>query len=124
MAHESLERASGGGVPESQRFVSVPGQHELAIGEKAAEKISVDGARMLDVLRSSCPVATSQSFKTLSAPAESARLPSGEKAAALTAPAWPSKLRISPPLAMSHNLTVLWEAAESALLPSGENFTD
>ena len=70
-------------------------------------------------VRSSFPLARSQSFSVLSRLPESAVRPSGAMATLLTPSECPVKVRSSFPLARSQSFSVLSRLPESAVRPSG-----
>ena len=75
-------------------------------------------------VRSSRPLATSQSLMVLSALPEASTVPSGEKVTELTKLVCPLRVRISRPLATSQSLMVLSELPEASTVPSGEKATE
>ena len=64
-------------------------------------------------------MSASQTLMSQSAPPETIFLPSGLKAAAVTARVWPVKVRTSAPVLASHSLSVLSPAHDRIYLPSG-----
>ena len=86
-------------------------------GEKATTTEVIQSVRPLRV-RSSRPLATSQSFKP--SPPETSVCPSGEKATDLTKNVCPLRVRSSRPLATSQSLMVVSQLPEASTFPSGE----
>ena len=76
-SHEGAKLLAGGNVPEFQRLVFAAGKSDAAIRGKGDR---VDIAECPVKVRSSLPVAISQSFSVLSSLPERAVRPSGEKA--------------------------------------------
>lgn len=70
------------------------------------------------------PVVASQSCTVLSQDPEARRVPSGEKATALTYPEWPPNIAVQFPVIVSQSRTVWSSDPEASWVPSGENITD
>ena len=75
-------------------------------------------------MRSSFPVATSQSRTVPSRLPEASAFPFGEKAIEVTQSPCPSSLRSSFPVSTSHRRTVWSPVPEASVFPSGEKATD
>ena len=107
-------------LPDHNRSVGGRGDGPLAVGR---HRHGVDGPRMAFEGAQLCPLARSQTFSVSSPEPETARVPSGVTATALTEPAWPSRVRSSArspgprPSASRHC------EAETARLPSGVTAT-
>ena len=113
---EGAQLFSAGQVPELQRLVLTPRERGSAVrGNGDAGHPSECPVKV----RSSFPLARSQSFSVLSSLPESAVRPSGAMATLLTISECPVKVRSSFPLARSQSFSVLSSLPESAVRPSG-----
>lgn len=75
-------------------------------------------------VRSSCPVATSQSLIVPSTLPEARILPSGENATVTTESECPVRMRSTRPLITSQSITLRSELPEASVRPSGVNLTE
>jgi hypothetical protein len=78
---------------------------------------------MADLLGADFGLAEAASLAVLSSEPVTMRLPSGEKATALTGPSWPASVAAPAPVAASHSRAVLSSLPVSTVLPSGLNAT-
>src|SRR6266446_513210 len=120
MTRTSFPSANAQSLTTPDRSLDSP---SLPSGEKPTSVMVGPSPGMPARVRSSSPLATSQSMIPL-LQKERARLPSAEKCTELTySPCTPVKVRTGLPAAASQSRRIDWSAPTSTCLPSGANAT-
>ena len=117
---ERRDRSPGRSVPQPRRFVDGAGENQPAVRR---EGDGSDKSPCPSSVGPGAPVAASHSRAVFSKEPVSMRLPSGEKATAVTMSLCPSSVATAAPVAASHSRAVLSQEPVRTRLPSGEKAT-